>query len=631
LSWADSATLAKGLPTKTIYNQKNLEKLGIVYSLNPYITLGHGDRGRNACRQIPGIVTIVGHDGAVSSSCACPLSIKWQENTIAAWTMYAETEPHVLWIEDDIRTFNHGIAHYGCFCELHMTRFSDLVGKKIYREDLVEAILSPGHPHPWRKLYLDMQSEIMNNTVSLLSKTVHTVSPETCMGLMSSGPENHCVEGRKWDEFALALRNGRQIYSRPPMGNYSENNLRDLTDCPQSIKITRYCMPKDAIEQLEIENSPFTPYSKSAVFTFLQMAISFAFGSQGVTLNLFDHMGTSMKEFSAYGKMLSVKKAYLSTLKQYTNKEGSFKGIRLLHSNDSSYRKVLEKNSLYSTLTEDGRHGAIILEKLGISCDYNNSNVIFACGQTIRSFSDEEIKIILSKGVLLDALAAIVLVERGFGKEIGLKSIDTPKKLSDLGPFSAEEYYNKAFGGCEKKFMTLTFFTDSSPAVSKLTLLHEANIVSVLADPDAKRHDPLSFTFENSLGGRVAVLAFDIAYCRDGFFNPIRRDFFHHLVSWLNFGKPDLLVSSDSGFAMCFRKDCSDYTIVGAFNLSLDPAEKFILKMSYEKLPKCMKILNDTGQWEKSTDLIYDFQNGILKIKYNGPINYHVPLICMIY
>jgi len=43
---------------------KEMEKLGIVYSLNPWITLGHIDRGRDSRPLLPGLQPIVGHDGA---------------------------------------------------------------------------------------------------------------------------------------------------------------------------------------------------------------------------------------------------------------------------------------------------------------------------------------------------------------------------------------------------------------------------------------------------------------------------------------------------------------------------------------------------------------------------------------
>ncbi len=109
--------------------QKNLFRLrdemknmGILYSLNPWITVGHNDRGRDARRLLPGLRTMVGHDGTKCTCCACPLSPVWRENTSRVWTIYAQTRPHVIWVEDDIRTFNHAPVRFGCFCFYHRKR-----------------------------------------------------------------------------------------------------------------------------------------------------------------------------------------------------------------------------------------------------------------------------------------------------------------------------------------------------------------------------------------------------------------------------------------------------------------------------------------------------------------------------
>ena len=78
-----------------------METLGIRYSINPWITVGHCDRGRDAVSQLPGLRTVVGHDGLRCTCCACPLSQVWRDNTQAVWRLYAETRPHVIWVEDD--------------------------------------------------------------------------------------------------------------------------------------------------------------------------------------------------------------------------------------------------------------------------------------------------------------------------------------------------------------------------------------------------------------------------------------------------------------------------------------------------------------------------------------------------
>ncbi|HOF89000.1 MAG TPA: hypothetical protein PLZ36_13000, partial [Armatimonadota bacterium] len=220
-----------------------LRGMGVEYSLNPWVTQGHIDRGRDIRDVFPGMRMQVGHDGAEARAQACPLCDVWQAHTAQLWTLYAETRPHVIWVEDDIRTFNHLPVRYGCFCAEHLRRFSARAGEPVARAALVGALLAPGAPHPWRALWLELQAEVMMDTVRFLQETVHAASPETCLGLMSSGPDAHALEGRRWREFGAALAGPTPLYSRPPLGSYDEASLRGLYYTARSIKQTRHSLP----------------------------------------------------------------------------------------------------------------------------------------------------------------------------------------------------------------------------------------------------------------------------------------------------------------------------------------------------------------------------------------------------
>jgi hypothetical protein len=577
-----------------------MEKLGIVYSLNPWITQGHADRGRDDRQRFPGLQTMVGHDGAEAHSCACPLSSVWRENIGKVWTLYAETKPHIMWVEDDIRSFNHSPVTYGCFCPLHMKRFSDRMGKTVSREELVAAILAPGNPHPWRKEYLDMQSEIMNDTASFLAKTVHATSPDTCMGRMSSGPREHCLEGRHWHAFAEALANGRQLYSRPPTGVYSENSLRENYYAHDSIKLTRHCLPAGVIEQSEVDNWTFSQYSKSVNFTFLQMAISYAYGCSGITLNLFDHCGTPMERTPEFGRLLSENKAFLNSLAAKAQVKGRFRGVKLLRHEKAAYAKILAENASYGVLAEDGYCCCEKLEAHGIPTVYDDENVIVATGQNISAFSDTEIKDFLKKGVFLDAAAAKTLFDRGFGKLIGLKNISHPINIDELGELGAEEFFNEKFGGAEKKFLTMTIrgADGKRPSLSLIEPTGDIQEISRLVDSDARRQHISMYAFENELGGRVIVSCLDFATASGQSFNhPFRVEQLQGTVRWLSRDTVPIIVEGDGAYPLAFRKDCDDFTLIGMFNLSLDPWPSARFTLSDDRDFTTVMILDRSGQW----------------------------------
>ncbi|MDR0932173.1 MAG: hypothetical protein LBM70_04030 [Victivallales bacterium] len=607
-----------------------LQKLNIVYSLNPWITVGHCDRGRNDLNHIKGLETAVGHDGSVAKHCACFISPAWREHFVELWTIYAETAPHIMWVEDDIRTFNHEPVSFGCFCDRHMARFSERIGQKVSREQLVKAILQPGKPHPWRAEYLLMQREIMVETAGFIAKTVHKISPESCLGLMSSGPRQHCLEGRDWTKLAEALADGKQLYSRPPMCNYNEDSLRGFYYSQDSIKLTRAVLPTNTIEQSECENVPFTRFSKSTVFTFLEIAITFAYGSQGVTLNLFDHVGTPMKNEEHYGQMLSAKKPFLAALGDAVRGKGEYCGVQLLHRQDSSLVKNLPIKADYPDLGEDGFNLMQALESHGIPTVYTSSDVIAASGQVLRACSDAEIMEFLRKGMFLDGVAAGILLERGFGEYIGVKNIAMPCHRRDL-PFvlSAEEFHHPGFGGEKRKYMTCTL--PDLGTMGRFCVLEpsqDAQIVSSFVDPDTIRVSPAMIAYSNSLGGRVIVHAMDYQYSFGvAFCHPFRREQLHGVVDYLADRSFPLKLTCDGAYSLAFRKESGENTVIGCFNLNLDDWGKVSFDLSWTKAIPDVLLLDQSGNWVKSSELKATKDNVRLKIEYLGKISFNEPLI----
>jgi hypothetical protein len=618
--------------------QKNLfrikeamDKLGIVFSINPWITMGHCDRGRDSRKFVPGLRTMVGHDGVECMTCACPIDPVWRKHVAKVWRLYAETKPHVIWVEDDIRTFNHRPVTQGCFCPLHMKVFSKRVGRTVTREELVKAILRPGKPHPWRKVWLDMQGELMVDTVGFLAKTVHKVDPDIRMGLMSSGAQRHVIEGRKWHDFAGALADGQPLYSRPPMGNYSENNLRGFYTSHDSIKATRSCLPDGVIEQTEVENVPFSKYANSVNFTFVEMAVSFAYGSHGVTMNLFDHCGSPMQDDPEIGAMLGAKKPFLDSLAKKAQQPGAYRGVRLLHHDRSSYSKRLVKGDTFGNLAEDGFQMMEAMESLGIPTTYEASNVAAVMGQILRACSDAEILELLSGGLLLDGVAAGILIERGFAKEIGLAAAAPPVPMDSLGAWCAEEFYNPKFGGAPRKFMSSRMPSLSgNPSISLLKPLRGTDVVSRVVDPDTKPGHSTMTACRNALGGRVVVVAWNLtdAFGR-AFLNPIRLEQYQNMIRWLSRNEPAILVRGGTAgvYPLALRKDCdNNQTLLGLFNLSLDPWGFVEFELTDPRRPGKLQLLSPAGKWGASKSVKATKKGKKITVRCDKTIPYDQPL-----
>jgi hypothetical protein len=416
------------------------------------------------------------------------------------------------------------------------------------------------------------------------------------------------------------------------MGNYWEQSLRGFYSSHDSIKLTRHCLPHGTIEQTEVENIPFTRYSKSVAATFIQIAISLAYGSHGVTLNLFDHCGTPMQTDPEFGQMLRDKKPFLSGLALVAQRPGQYRGIRLLFDEMGGHQKHLRPGNEYDDLVADGELAMQMMESHGIPTTYSDSNVVVAIGQQLRSVSNKHLEEMLGdgRGILLDASAVAIIMERGMGELIGAWSVSDPLSIDELGPvpFSAEEFFNPSFNGAEGAFLTLTLpALGDRPSASIFQLIESAHPVSCMVDPDRQRHHVCSYAFENRLGGRVFAYAFELATAYGiAFHHPLRTVQLQAAVGWLSHGKTPILIRGNGVYPLGFRKDCVDETVLGLFNLSLDPWSDIEFILAEHRQPNEILSLDTVGNWRWSAAIDTVSEPGILSLRYGASVSFDQPL-----
>jgi len=614
-----------------VRTRDTLAAKGIAYSLNPWITRGHEDRGRHAQAALPGIQTVVHADGTQASCVACNLSPVWRENLRQVWRIYAGTNPRVLWMDDDIRDFG---AHE-CFCPLHLERFSRRIRRKVTREELVAAILKPGKPQRWRREWLALRAEASVEVMQLIAGAARSISPQTALGLMSSGPRNHCREGRDWAAAAAALGPTRRkpMFSRPTLGNYWEwGPPRGLYFSQDSIKLTRHCLPAGTIDHTELESVPFSRYSKSVAFTFAQLALSFAYGARGATLDIFDFIGTPMQAEPQYGRMLGRQKQFLNALAETAQQPGLFRGVRLLFKENAAVlRKLIPGENKETALGAEGYPALEAFEAAGIPTTYDNSEVTFLCGQQPQLLADHEIRSLLKQGLFLDATAAQILCARGFAADIGINAIKSPVALENLGAFSVEAFSHEKFGGAAGAFMTAQMPRVSYAA--KFAVIQPAarnTVLGYLLDVDARPVHPAMTAFTNSRGGRVVVHAWDYASVIDGFgvsfHNPVRAGQMQAAVRWLFRGRAPLLVKGDGAWPLALRKDFDDETLLGFMNLSLDAWPQGTFELSASGKPASVRALDPDGVWRPAKSRIRKLAGGTISVAFPRPVTLEKPL-----
>jgi hypothetical protein len=139
-------------------------------------------------------------------------------------------------------------------------------------------------------------------------------------------------------------------------------------------------------------------------------------------------------------------------------------------------------------------------------------------------------------------------------------------------------------------------------------------VISRIVDADTNPIYPFVTLFENRLGGRVAVfpIEFDPS-CGAAFLNPYRKEMLKSVIDWLGRGPAPMVV--DGGvYPLPFRLEFGGYTVIGAFNLSLDDWPSVTFNLEGEKLPAKVEELSPDGEWREAESVECSAFAGRLKV-----------------
>lgn len=599
-----------------------LAEIGVNYSLNPNVTQGHSDRGRHIDRQHPAWHMITGSDGSRATDCTCNTSPGWREYFRFQWSLYAETKPALIWIEDDFRTFNHGAILHGCFCDEHIRRFNEKLGTTYDRKEIYTRLMAPGEPDPLRSWWLEFVGEMTAEAVQWAEETVHAISPATIIGLMTSDPSLHVREGRNWFLIydKMAGPEGCPVASRPPLGNYAEGRLTGLLTAADFCRLSRRAFEKPTLTEGEIENFPYTGYAKSNAFLELQNSIAVGSGCAALTLNLFDHCGDPMAETEDVLQALTQQKPYLTALKERLQPLGTGRGIGLYFHPEAGRSKRLGSDYNAQNLDGEALKASSHLQGLGFAVTFDPSPVMALTGQDIRRATEEEINNIFGGAVLVDATAFIALSEMGYEDLLGGRLIDS-FQLNTTHPLAGEHFHYREFGGQSNRFLSLAIH-QQKPRFTAIAPDTTAVEISEIVDPDCQRRFSGTYAYRNRLGGRVVVLPLEFGGLAPGFASPGRKAMMKGIFHWLTDGRIPLYLSGHRP-VLPLRVDHPRYTVCGLYNLSLDELPEVTAEMHLTRPVKSVERLDLDGHWRPFADFRQIHSHGqatISKFHYREPV-----------
>ena len=607
--------------------KKRLDAAGIDLSLNPWTTTVHSPRGR-LLKPGQNFTLMVGETGRDNGVTACPFCPEWRGYISRIFALMGERlNPVAIWIEDDFRLHNHGsqLGHGGCYCSLHLKEFAEMVGRNVTRKEVLQTILAPGKPHPWREMWLDLNNRAFLEAAVMLYDAVHQVAPSTRLALMCGLVDTAGTEGRNWHQLQDALGFEPAFMVRPTMSPYTE--VWGMRKYPVYARQVVASLKRPLDVYPELESGPrHGPYSKGANYAAFELFGTACSGANGITMNLYDMMGCGTGIDPHFNKKLAEIKPTLNAIAGMHIDDDNSCGLNILFKPDIAGQihstSTKDPDGLFNFSAEWGKVAYI----LGIAHRYTTEvtperGTYAVSDQTCRGLSDEEIMSLLGGSLLLDAKAVETLHERGFGKYVGACPVKW-HKLRKAG-FAYEEIIEKdpaVYGLADPRV------TAQRPAkiILEMTADRNAEIRSHIRRYDHQNMFPGSVIYRNELGGRIVSVAYWVGdhqageeWFYMGYFNNYRRIFMQRMLfeiapqnQWL-FGEDFPL--------QCYRVQTTEGTLLACLNPATDAAPRISLKVS--SLGKgCLYRLDETGRWQSAKETVTVNPDGSIQIISNDEL-----------
>lgn len=480
-----------------------LEGAGVVVSLNPWATVLHCDRGRCFPNEAD-FKPMVSPAGETSKACASFACRKWRSYIAGHYGRFASLGFRVIWVEDDFRYHNHGpLTWGGGFEQGVLDRFSEKTGRAVSREEVVTHILEPGVPHPWRADWMETWREIQLEAAGLISEAVSKNAPGTTkVGLMSSNPAMHSTEGRDWGRTFQSLSIDGHVAHRPNFAGYDEAAGKGKYMSIMMLDIQKNFRPPLCETAPEVENFPFTHWTKSDTQTWCEMALALFFGSDALLLNLFPFESGSPDLHPLIGKLLDRSRPALAWIAERFPYSLRTSGIGIPWKEDAQAHVQTTRGRYMTELNADFVDPGRLLLGYGVPVSMRMQGVNAIFGTLAWSFSEDELRDLLSGGLFLDGASADILCKRGFGRYTGAEVTGSAHR--EESNFSLEMVVSEETG------MESGYYFDvnaSPPCMFKMRAAGDAREWTRIITPDNEKFGSGLVAYDNELGGRVISVA----------------------------------------------------------------------------------------------------------------------------
>jgi hypothetical protein len=333
---------------------------------------------------------------------------------------------------------------------------------------------------------------------------VDSVNPDLTLGFMTVEGSYSAYGMVQWTE-ALAGSKGLPVMCRPGGGYYEDRVPVEVLAKGHWTGRQVAFLPTEVHDiQYELENFPYQTLKKSRTIVNDEVAMAIAVGCTGAALNIMGLTQDPMGEYMPYLDALRASRKFFDRAAAAFGRSpnlGFWPGFTFDHSAALNPREDWFTTPLwgvdFSQFTE--------LAEIGLPMAYSAEGAALTVlsKTSVLDLPRPTLMKILSGGVMLDGPALEELHGLGLGEYAGFKVVGR-KELDTFETFTQDEI-NGRFAGWQRDCHP-SFFLD--PACLIQPMAPGARLLAEVVDFNQDSAGPCAGVFENSLGGRVAVMGY---------------------------------------------------------------------------------------------------------------------------
>ena len=562
---------------------KKLKDMGVETGINMTHTNGHcfyADEEEFGFRRA---ITL---EGEGSRGSVCMLDKAFLEHIKRAYKYYASLEPSVIFADDDIRMISLG--QFICLCPDHIKAISDRVGKTLDASEIRGAVLGDSFGNaPIREAFFEQLKDDIEFTISQIADSVHEVSPKTEIGIMTTSYPAVTAD-RDLSSFFKKLKNSKKVTRiRTGMDFYREGDHNSIPLAFSNPMIQRDFINDISVEiQPEIENDTYGFYYKSNSITAMQLLWCLTNGFRNMQLNIFN-WEMPVFNYEEITNMFSESIDYHNKITELIPEGHRTSGIGIYAHPRAMTRRRPKDGKLFFTASWYKWFGLL---GMPVSSEPNRSDFIMLTGDDILLSSDSEIDSLLKKGAVIDLRASECLLQRGYGKRIGISSINKIGKV-----FSGEHFTDDPLNGEFKGVANSDYFYSSlieEETAKEITYHEGARLLSFYVNHRGERVCGGIAAYENEKGERFVILPYvDTGFTYFTNVNHKRRRQLISSFEWIARKKLPICAENEKMCANINSFPCRN--VITMFNLASDDVKA--PKLRYTSIGS-LKYINRSGE-----------------------------------